>query len=198
MPPALTHDEEMQLLKRELVLMFGHMQRIRKELAAISHTEPNEDHFSRMADQLDAIVEATEEATNTIMGSMEAVDGLVGQVRAVAAAPEAGPLLDAITDKVNAVFEACSFQDLTGQRITKVVQSMKFLEERVNAIILMWGREELAKVVVDLKESDPDKALMHGPQRKGEGVDQSEVDQMFSQSDIDTMFSQNDIDKMFG
>ena len=57
------------ILKKELVGLFGHLQRIRKELAAL-HPPGATDQFGSMSEQLDAIVDATEGATNTIMESM--------------------------------------------------------------------------------------------------------------------------------
>ncbi len=175
-------------LKRELVGLFGHLQTIRKELAALNPSGDN-DHFGGMSEQLDAIVDATENATNTIMESVESVDGLMGEARALTEDEALRGLFDQVTDKVNSVFEACSFQDITGQRVTKVVNSLKFVEARINSIILTWGREELTKVVVEIQEEqDPDKKLLHGPQLPGEGVTQVEVDKMLDQNDIDKLF----------
>ena len=186
MPSAPPNDS--LILKRELVGLFGHMQKIRKELAALN-PPGSPDHFGGMSEQLDAIVEATESATNTIMESMESIDGLMGEARALAAEnPELGEIFDKVTDKVNMVFEACSFQDITGQRISKVVNSLKFVEERINTIILTWGRDELTKVVIEIKEEDPDKKLLHGPQLKGQGVTQADVDKMLGQDAIDKLF----------
>ncbi len=176
------------ILKRELVGLFGHLQKIRKELAALS-PPGSTDHFGGMSEQLDAIVGATETATNSIMESMESIDGLMGEARAAAADnPALAEIFDKVTDKVNVVFEACSFQDITGQRISKVVNSLKFVEERVNTIILTWGKDELTKVVVEIKEEDPDKKLLHGPQLPGQGVTQADVDRMLGQDAIDKLF----------
>ncbi len=176
------------ILKRELVGLFGHMQKIRKELATLN-PPGSPDHFGGMSEQLDAIVDATEGATNTIMESMESIDGLMVEARAAAAEnPELCVMFDKVTDKVNMVFEACSFQDITGQRISKVVNTLKFVEERVNSIILTWGRDELTKVVVEIKEEDPDKKLLNGPQLAGKGVTQADVDKMMGQDAIDKLF----------
>ena len=176
------------ILKRELVGLFGHMQKIRKELAALN-PPGSPDHFGGMSEQLDAIVAATEGATNTIMESMEAIDTLMGEARALAADnPPLNAIFDQVTDKVNMVFEACSFQDITGQRISKVVGTLKFVEERVNTIVLTWGRDELTKVAVEIKEEDPDKKLLNGPQLAGQGVTQADVDRMLGQDAIDKLF----------
>jgi chemotaxis protein CheZ len=176
------------VLKKELVGLFGHLQKIRKELAALSPPGAP-DHFGTMSEQLDAIVDATESATNSIMESVEGIDSLMNEARTYCQGGKLGNLFDAVTERVNTVFEACSFQDITGQRITKVVNSMKFVEERINAIIFTWGKVELAKVVVEIKEEkDPDKKLMHGPQLAGQGISQADVDRMLDQTDIDKLF----------
>jgi len=179
---------DLSILKRELVGLFGHLQKIRKELAALQPPGAP-DHFGSMSEQLDAIIDATEGATNTIMESMEGIDGAMTEARALTEDPALTALFDTVTDKVNAVFEACSFQDITGQRITKVVTSLKFVEERVNAIILTWGREEIEKVVVEIKEEqDEYKKFLNGPQLPGQGVDQQAVDHILAQTEIDKLF----------
>jgi chemotaxis protein CheZ len=186
----MTHDDnEIKLFKKEMVGLFGHLQKIRKELAALSPPgAPN--HFGSMSEQLDAIVLATEGATNTIMESVEGIDGLMGEARALCSGGKMGEIFDQVTDRVNSVFEACSFQDITGQRVTKVVNSLKFVEERINSIIFTWGKDELTQVVVEMKETqvDPDKQLLHGPQLPGQGVSQEEVDKMLAQTEIDKLF----------
>ncbi len=179
---------DLNVLKREMVNLFGHLQRIRKELAQLNSPGMG-DHFGSMSEQLDAIVGATEGATNTIMESVESIDEMMGLARGITNDPALLAIFDGVTERVNAVFEACSFQDITGQRINKVVTLQKFIEERVNAIILTWGRDELKKVVVEIKE-EPDeyKRFLHGPQLPGQGIDQSKVDQMLAQDDIDALF----------
>lgn len=179
---------DLLVLKKELVGLFGQMQKIRKELAALNPPGAP-DHFGSVSEQLDAIVDATEGATNSIMESVEGIDTLMNDARKLSDNPELNAIFDHVTDRVNVVFEACSFQDITGQRVGKVVNTLKFVEERINAIILTWGRDELTKVVVEIKEEkDPDKKLLHGPQLPGQGVNQQEVDKLLAQTDIDKLF----------
>jgi chemotaxis protein CheZ len=181
---------DLRVLKRELVGLFGHLQLIRRELAALN-PPGTDDHFGTMSDELDAIVNATEGATNTIMESCEGIDGLMGDVRGLTEDPVIHQSLDKVNDYIGAVFEACSFQDITGQRVTKVVNSLKFVEERINAIVVTWGKEELTKVVVEIKE-EPDeyKKYLHGPQLPGSSdtIDQAKVDEMLAQDEIDKLF----------
>jgi chemotaxis protein CheZ len=179
-------------LKKEFLRLFGHIQKIRKELAALgpsTGTEEDDDHFSSMSDQLDAIVQATEEATNTIMESMEVMEGAFGEIRQVVTDETVIAALDRAEERIGMVFEACSFQDITGQRINKVVKSLKFIEERVKSLVGMWRPEELKEAAGSLKkELTDEQKLLNGPQLKGKGVNQEEVDKLFSQDDIDKLF----------
>ena len=185
--------QEEDLLKRELVGLFGHINRMRRELASLQVPTDSGEVFASMADTLDDIVENTENASNTILESMEGVEEELDGLRALEN-PEVNAACDRINDRTNAVFEACSFQDLTGQRITRVVTSLKFIEERINSMVRMWGKEELAKVVEEVTresqvaQADTDKALLHGPQSNKSAISQADVDKMFSQDDIDKLF----------
>jgi chemotaxis protein CheZ len=178
-------------LKKELVGLFGHIHRMRRELAALQAPGEDTGGFASMSDTLDAIVESTEGASDTIMTSAEDIEAALTEIRAKGG-PAVLPLCDRIENNANAIFEACSFQDLTGQRITRVVRALKFIEERVSTMVCMWGADELAKVVEEVKREakpvDADKALLHGPQRQTQAISQADVDKMFSQDDIDKLF----------
>ena len=170
-------------LKKELVGLFGHLSMMRRELASLHHTDSA--NFDAMTDTLDAIVENTEAASNTILESVEGIDAIVSQIRGAGDAAH-NLVCDRITDRVNQVFEACSFQDLTGQRITRVVKSLAFVEARVNSMVRMWGKEELARVVDDIAQEqevvvpDKDLDLLHGPQRASVAITQADIDKLFS------------------
>ena len=99
-----------------------------------------------MADQLDAIVGPTKEATNTIMEAMENNDEILTRLREGITDADHLAGLDRIAANGAAVFEACSFQDITGQRVSKVVKSVSYVEQRINALIEIWGKDELENV----------------------------------------------------
>jgi chemotaxis protein CheZ len=125
------------------------------------------------------------------MENCEGIEAQMEKSRPRTDDPEIRTALDTVSQHVNNIYESCAFQDITGQRVTKVTHSLKFIEERVNAIILAWGQDELSRVVSDIKEmatDDPDRALLNGPALPGEGIDQSAVDSILSQHDIDNLF----------
>jgi len=170
--------EEQDLFK-ELNGLLLYINRVRKEIAAIDRPADEDHNFDSMGDQLDAIVKSTEEATNTIMACMEKNEEAVTALREKIDDPEALALLDNITNNGNDVFEACSFQDITGQRVNKVVKSITYVEDRVNALVEVWGKDELDKIEIEELEQTEDEKLLDGPQLEGKGLSQDEIDSLF-------------------
>ena len=172
---------EVALLKKELRGLFDHIKRMRSEIAAIRRpgASDDSDHFSQMSDELDAIVHATETATDGIMSNVEELEDLLAGLKdRLANDPEGLDALDKVPELTGAIFESCSFQDITGQRISKVVKSLQYIEERVNSLINMWGSDTLAEADSDEEPEDFEQSLLNGPQLAGKGVNQSDVDAM--------------------
>lgn len=171
---------EANLLKKELYGLFKYLKRVREEIAAINRPADKAMHFDNMSDQLDAIVKATEDATNTIMECMEKNDDIIVELKESITDPERVKLLDRISANGADVFEACSFQDITGQRVTKVIKSVTYVEDRVNALIGVWGKDEIDRIEVKPdKEKTKDEKLLQGPALEGEGITQDEIDKLF-------------------
>ena len=169
-----------EALKHELVGLFQYIRRVRQEIAAIYRPADDDHQFDSMADQLDAIIGTTEEATNTIMEAMENNDEILAKLRQGITDADHLACLDMIGANGAAVFEACSFQDITGQRVSKVVKSVSYVEERINALIEIWGKDELDNVdVKPEREKTADEKLVHGPQLAGKGISQDEIDKLF-------------------
>ena len=139
--------------------------------------------FETMSDQLDAVVTNTASATDTILRSAEDITGLTGALSGESDPAKIKALCDEIGGKSVAIMEACSFQDITGQRITKIVHSLRFVEERVDAMANIWGREEIEalgqEVTLELDPADESR-LLQGPQLPGQEVSQDEIDKLFA------------------
>src|SRR5689334_3527501 len=104
-------------LHHELESLAKYIESARAEIAALRPDEINDRHLPSATDELDAIVGATEEATGIILDSMEKIEAVVSTL--------SGESATTIADNVTRVYEACNFQDITGQRITKVVKTLK-------------------------------------------------------------------------
>ena len=136
----------------------------------------------RVTDELDAIVTGTERATETVLSSAEIIEERAADLAAKLSGDDQGMAAD-MQEQVMRIYEACNFQDLTGQRISKVVNALKFIEERVIRMMEIWGGiEGLADVEADkLPEREGDAALLNGPAL--------ETDlNVASQDDIDALF----------
>ena len=175
----MTAINEMLLLKREMESLFHYVHRMRQEIAAIRKPADSEHQIESMGDQLDAIVAATEHATNTIMGAVEKNDELLAQLRNGLKDADKIALIDQMTDNGVSIIEACSFQDITGQRVGKVIKSVAYVEDRVNALASIWGKAELDRVEIKGSEKSSDEKLLNGPQLQGKGISQDEIDKLF-------------------
>jgi chemotaxis protein CheZ len=122
------------VLEDNLKALFIYIQRVRKEIASLNSAGDGENKFVTMGEQLDGIVESTMDATEIIMGAVEANANTVHELRGQITDEKQRVLLDQLLENQNAVFEACAFQDLTGQRISKIIKSVTYVEERVNAL----------------------------------------------------------------
>lgn len=150
----------------------------RTEIAEIRPNDLQDDKLPRAGQELDAIVEATETATDQIMAAAEKIMS--------AKVTEA----DVVNDACMEIFEACSFQDITGQRISKVVSTLAYIEDYLTKLTKAWGYDGVGETPSEPKESgDEDADLLNGPALNGEGVDQEFVDQMFD-ADTDAVGSE--------
>jgi chemotaxis protein CheZ len=92
--------------------------------------------------ELEAVVQATEAAANTILEAAEAIqDAISSGARDPAA-------IAGLTERVNAIFEACSFQDVTGQRIRRAIQHLQQVEGALQAILPASSRPTPSSVTV--------------------------------------------------
>lgn len=159
----------------------------RMEIASLQPSDLEEDRIPRAGLELDAIVQQTEEATNTIMESAETIMDGLGE-------KDISSKSDEMMTAVMNIFEACSFQDITGQRISKVVGTLQHIEKRVADIGDLMGITDehiSAAKTRDIGEDDVD-PLLKGPALQGEGIAQSEVDEMLKNEALEGPDSTSD------
>lgn len=160
---------------RELREIAEYIASMRQEIGALQVNELKQTRIPAAGLELDAIVAATEKATHTIMTSAEAV---------MAADTSDGDAFKTLVDrKMLDIFEACSFQDITGQRIAKVVETLKHIEARVSRFTEAMGTRNTGQFLgADERARDErkQKLILHGPQLADQGNNQSEVDSLFA------------------
>lgn len=174
--------EDARAIKAEMDEIYQAIAETKQEIATLHHTGFGEEQLATVSDQLDAVVGHTEAATETILSSAEKIDADASNLVAALKGTNHDLAAD-IQDQVVMIFEACNFQDITGQRITKVVDTMKFIEERVGHMMEIWGGIESFNGVAPLEMEKPegDAALLNGPSLEHE-------EDTASQDDIDALF----------
>ena len=157
--------------------------RAKAEIAALKVEDIRDAHISSATDELDAIVDHTAHATNEILDCCETLERLQSEI--------SGDAADKLQGAVTRIYEACSFQDITGQRIGKVVTALKAIEVRIASVVTaasgMPGPEAAPMaapigVAQDDKRTEGQK-LANGPQLPGSGVSQSEIDRLLASFD---------------
>jgi chemotaxis protein CheZ len=153
----------------------------RAEIAELRPDDINSTHLPAATDELTAIVGATEQATHTIFEAVEGIEALTAQMD-----PEVASQISAA---VTSVFEACGFQDITGQRITKVVTALQKIESKVDALLNAFGDDlkrdgaprspEKRTTTPSGAPARPDEHLLNGPQLPENAISQDDIDALF-------------------
>ena len=153
-----------------------YIRRARTEISELRPNDLKQEKIPRAGLELEAIVAWTEKATGTIMDAAEEI---------MSADATSENYVESINDACMRIFEACSFQDITGQRITKVVSTLTYIEERLHGLQDAWGPgiEDADGEVGDPGQDDDarlDKDLLNGPALDGEGILQDQVDDLLN------------------
>ena len=154
-----------------------YIEKARAEIALIKPDDINKDYIPKATDELDAVVMATEEATNSIMDVCDTIT-------AIAEECPAGQK-DRLIECTTKIFESCNFQDITGQRITKVVQALKHIDEKISAMLEIMNSEMQKNGGVELsasitKVSSKPETLLNGPQLPQNAMSQDDIDKIIS------------------
>lgn len=142
----------------------------RAQIAELRPGALKRENLPRAFEEMNEIVRTTENASNAIMESAETIS---------ASLPDtvSDEYRDLVQSSCQRIFESCTFQDLTGQRIKKVMSTLQIIDEHLEALQELLGGE-----FEDPEESAPaDEVgdLLAGPALEGEGISQDDVDKLF-------------------
>jgi chemotaxis protein CheZ len=169
--------DTVQSLKRELALLHDAIARNKRELAGLIG-DGRERHMAHAAGKLGAAVDGMEKATVKILKSAEAIDESARALTATLKDEFKRGLAQDIQDHVVSIYEACNFQDLSGQRIGNVIETLNLIEDQVEGM-LGRGKRPAVETPTAQPPSTPD--LLNGPRLDGDSGHTS-------QHDIDVLF----------
>lgn len=163
----------------ELEELARYIKQAKHDIASIKPKDISTDYIPTATDELDAVVGATEDATNKIMDECDKLTAIAETCQE--------DVKNKLTDCVTHIYEACNFQDLTGQRITKVVETLKHIDTRVEALVRAMGDEihrgdgeSGGHHPRNIHDADPEKGLLNGPQLPQNAISQDDIDRLLS------------------
>lgn len=182
MPPAAafrqkvdTEAVDLRALAQELASVADYIKHIKSEIGVLRANELCRDRIPVAHQELGSVVKATASATHTIMAAAEEILG----------SDEA--TLDRYRERVEMklleIFEACAFQDITGQRIAKVLEALAQVETRLDRFARAVNAKDSAAAIDPedaLRTARREMLLLNGPAADGEGIRQDDIDKMFS------------------
>jgi chemotaxis regulatin CheY-phosphate phosphatase CheZ len=126
-------------IRFDLAEMARAIARTKAEIAAIQAPSRDGGHdgsqLTQASEALDAIVRTTERATSDILGAAEHVQEVAWTLREAGASHAS---CDELDRRATEIYTACSFQDLTAQRTTRIVNTLRYLEARIAAMMGIW------------------------------------------------------------
>lgn len=149
------------------------LRRVCLDLEAAQPSRIISDELPGITTELEVVTKEVLGATEKILAAAEIIDQNAGDS-------------EALTDAVMQIFEACSFQDITGQRITKITSALRSVETRARATSAAVDEGIDADLRRDLEALDQvkqgDEALLEGPQTSG-GSSQDDIDALLAEMD---------------
>lgn len=147
------------------------IEEMRKQVGMSGVGDINDSHIPGATDELDAVVAATAHASGSIMDCCDVIMEKAGEI--------GGASGDAVIDQVTKIYEACSFQDITGQRITKVIRTLKEIEHKIDSLVnSIADKMPLSMQKSVIQEKTFEQSLLNGPQLPEQAVTQADIDKL--------------------
>ena len=163
---------------QEIAKLAQYIGDAKNEIFAIQTNAKAEDAIEDASMHLEEVVKATENATNTIMDAADVIQATASGI--------GGDKEQKIMDTTTIIYDACTFQDITGQRIRKVITLLENIEERVTRLNGLFGAAP--EIAAEHEPVDPknivlpkdDKDLLNGPQLAGNASSQADIDKLLA------------------
>ncbi len=188
MAQSLTKESKADaFIRQEIEKIAAYISHALEEIASITpsdeaeandNPENNIKNISYANAELAAVVEATEHATNNILDAADIIQEKVATLSGNESTKKE------IVDATIKIYDACNFQDITGQRIGKVVRTLDYLDTKISKLksFIEETSTDGAELDEQFRDRRPDAVLMNGPQLPGSAPSQEEIDLLFAKS----------------
>jgi len=157
--------------RQEVVELLDFLREARAEIANIRPNSLTKREIPAATDELDAVIKSTEAATFTILNAAESLSALAPKLE--------GEAVEVVNQVVTDIYEASNFQDISGQRITKVVKTLRQIEERLTRLATTLGVEADVEPAESALDPNDPKRLLSGPQLPDLATNQDDIDALF-------------------
>jgi chemotaxis protein CheZ len=173
--------QEVRKLKIELDVIGGAIKQTRTEIVSLQEQGFDSARIARVTKELEAVFDDTSGATNRILKAAEEIDQGANALASLLKGTHEQGLAQDIQDRVTAIFEACNFHDLTGQRISKVAGTLNLVEEHLARMMEIWTVIERFNVEAAQSAACNLDGLLNGPKLDGDNghSSQDEIDKLF-------------------
>lgn len=154
-----------------LEYLSHHISRTREQIGTLRIGSSRPNPLSSTADQLEEVVGETAKATHEIISAAEEIERLAGKADLETA--------QALNAAVIRIYEASAFQDISGQRIAKVIGALQFIDAQI--VELIWACGPLPEMTEPVESESGDEKLLNGPQLQRDASRQNEIDKMFAE-----------------
>ena len=164
----------------------------RRELSGVDAKNLHREELPHASQELEEIVKTTEKATNKIVDACERIQSTNSRIkdRLMALDPPIDEdammgiedAFDEAESHISSIYEACNFQDITGQRIKKVMTVLQDIERQVMHLVIVFGLQGKGETLseADRRELLEEADLLQGPNKKGEGLEQDDIDDILA------------------
>jgi chemotaxis protein CheZ len=179
--------QDVRRLKIELDVIGSAIKETRAEIGSLQDQGFDSGRIARATGELEAVFNDTTGATERILKAAEEIDQNAQALAGLLKGGHEQGLAQDIQERVTAIFEACNFHDLTGQRIAKVAGMLKLVEEHLARMMEIWSVIERFSVadaqsnVGRLDGPGLSKSSLDGPRLSGDNghSTQAEIDKLF-------------------
>lgn len=172
---------EARKLKIELDVIGEAIKQTKEEIVTLQDRGFDDGNITRVASELEAVVQGAEQATNQILKSAEDIDEAARNLSALLKNNYETNLVQDIHDGVTRIFEACNFQDVTGQRVSKVVATLNIVEDHLARMTEIWSVIERFNSEIVEPAISGSGTMLNGPKLDGDSghATQEDIDKLF-------------------
>ncbi len=173
--PGAGEPADLERLSREIGIVAAYVGRLKGDIGALKPGELHLDTLPSARADLDGAREATRVAADSIMAAAEAI-------LSAAAAGDAAGAAAVAERKSMEIIEACSFQDITGQRLARAASRLFAAERRLQRFakaVRIADRAEKFDREAILRKARREVLLLDGPQDPESAIAQDDVDRLF-------------------